>query len=286
MRRKLVAIKRWTLGRRVVQFTVLALFLSPLLLVKIESNNFFYGSLASSSFFGLILSDPYAALQMTLASRKLNLEFLAGALLIFSIYLFIRGRVFCSWVCPVNTLLEFTDKLRQWINLPNIEVNRHLKIYLAAMFLILSFVVGLPLFELISPIGGLMKSILFTFGVGVWVLLAIVLFELFISKRGWCRSICPLGGFYHAIGRAGQFRVEFDHNACTGCDKCRSVCFADPSILEPGIFRESKFVLSGDCSLCGACVDNCPFQALKISKKDTIHMFKEKEQGESNNSTC
>lgn len=280
-----MALKKWTIARRVVQFTVLALFLSPLLLVKIESDNFFYGSLASSSFFGIVLSDPYAALQMTLASRKINLEFLAGAMLIFSVYLFIRGRVFCSWVCPVNTLLEFTDKLHKWIKLPSIEINRHLKMYLAVMFLILSFIIGVPLFEIVSPIGGLMKSILFTFGIGIWILLAIVLFELFISKRGWCRSVCPLGGFYQAFGRAGLFRVEFDHNACTGCDKCRSVCFADPAILEPGIDRRTEFVLAGDCSLCGACVDNCPFQALKISKRETNFMLKEKEHGNSHNRT-
>ncbi|WP_057770540.1 4Fe-4S binding protein [Cytobacillus dafuensis] len=72
-----------------------------------------------------------------------------------------------------------------------------------------------------------------------------------------------------------MFKVKFNHDACVGCDKCRSVCFADPVILEPGIFRESKYVVAGDCSLCGACVDHCPFDALKITAQMPLSLKKE-----------
>lgn len=267
MARKPRSIPKWTIARRLVQFGILVLFISPVLLVKVEGESFFFGSLASSTFLGIVLSDPFAALQVMLASKKLNFAYFGGALLIFSFYLLIRGRVFCSWVCPVNTLLEFIDKIRKYINLPDKPLNRHTKMYAAAGILALSTIIGVPVFEVISPIGNTMRNVLFSFGIGVWILLSIVLFEVFISKRGWCRYLCPLGGFYQSVGRLGSFQVKFDHNKCMGCDRCRSVCFSEPTILEPGIFRDQENVSSGDCSLCGLCVDHCPFNALSITVK-------------------
>lgn len=259
--------KKWTITRRIVQFSVIALFLSPLFLVKVAGDNFFFGSLASSSFFGIPLSDPFAALQVTVATKKINLAYLGGALIIFSIYLLIRGRAFCGWVCPVNTILEFTDKIRKRFKLPNKHFNRHTKVYIALLVVILSFISSIPIFELITPINNTMRNMLFVFGIGIWLLLAIVLFELFVSKRGWCRYFCPLGGFYQSIGRAGMFAVKFDHDTCVGCNSCRSVCIADPVILEKAINREEVFVSAGDCTLCGLCVDHCNFNSIEIAKR-------------------
>lgn len=261
-------IRKWTLARRFVQWGILFLFLTPLFFVKVESDNFFFGSLTSSSFFGITLTDPFAALQILFASREISFVYLGGALLIFLFYLFVRGRVFCSWICPLNTLLELTDKIRNFFKLPDQRFERQHKKYYAIAVILLSFFLGVPVFEMISPIGFTMRNLLFTFGIGLWLIVAIVLFELFISKRGWCRYFCPLGGFYQSIGKVGAFQVKFNHDLCVGCTKCRSVCFADPDILEPAINRENEYVRAGDCSLCGACVDNCPFGALKITVRE------------------
>lgn len=272
MAKKRKRIQKWTIARRFVQWLILILFLSPLFLVEIEGDNFFFGTLSSSSIFGITLTDPFAALQVFFASRELSFAYFSGAIIIFFFYLIIRGRLFCSWVCPVNTILELTDKLRKFVKLPDIKFNRHNKKYLALLTIILSFLIGVPIFEIISPIGFTMRNLLFTWGIGVWLLLAIVLFDLFISKRGWCRYFCPLGGFYQSIGKFGLFQVKFNHDACVGCTTCRSVCLSSPEILEPGINRETKFVTSGDCTLCGACVDHCPFDALTIAVREKPKM--------------
>lgn len=255
-KRKNMLETKWTIIRHSVQLLVIMLFLSPLVLVEVEGDNFFYGTLSSSQIFGIRLSDPFSALQVTLASRQIHW-----------IYLLIRGRVFCSWVCPVNSLLEITDKIRKYIKLPDKALDRKTKMYVALLMLVLSFFVGVPIFELISPIGNTMRSLVFTMGIGLWVLIAIILFDLVVSRRGWCRYLCPLGGLYQSIGRFGLFGVRFDHNRCVGCDMCRSVCISDPDILEPAINRKEMFVSDADCSLCGKCVDNCPVEALTITLK-------------------
>lgn len=268
MGKKRKLFHKWTFTRRLVQWSILLVFLSPLFLVKVESDNFFFGSLASSSIIGITLTDPFAALQVLFASKEISFVYMGGALLIFGFYFIVRGRVFCSWVCPLNTLLEITDKIRKFLKLPDKQMDRHQKKYYALATIVLSFLIGVPIFEIFSPIGFTMRNLLFTYGTGIWLLLAIILFDLLISKRGWCRYICPLGGFYQSIGKFGLFQVKFNHDACVGCIKCRSVCFADPDILEPTINRETQYVKAGDCSLCGACVDNCPFGALKITVRE------------------
>lgn len=266
-RKKKKRIRKWSIARHSVQIFILLFFLSPLVLVEVEGENFFYGSLSSSQFFGIPLSDPFSAIQVTLASRQIIWSYLGGALIIFLGYLLIRGRVFCSWVCPVNTLLEFTDKIRKYVDLPDKPLDRNTKMYIAVITLVLSFVIGVPIFEIISPIGNTMRSLIFSMGIGLWFLLAIILFDLVVSRRGWCRYLCPLGGLYQSIGKFGLFRVKFDHNRCMGCDMCRSVCLSDPDILEPAINRMEMYVSDADCNLCGKCVDNCPVEALTISLK-------------------
>ncbi|MCT8138981.1 quinol dehydrogenase ferredoxin subunit NapH [Anaerobacillus sp. CMMVII] len=258
-------MKKWLIARKLVQFFIILLFLSPLFLVEVAGTNFFYGTLSSSEIFGIQLSDPLGALSVTLASKKIVWGFLGSALIVFLFYLVISGRVFCSWVCPVNTLLELTDSLRKrFKKLPDVQFNLNIKIQIAVLVLVLSFFIGVPIFEIISPIGNTLRNLLFVWGIGSFILLAIVLFDFFVSKRGWCRYFCPVGGFYSSIGKAGQLRVKIDNEKCVSCMQCKKVCFSHPSILDPAINGDKTYVTSGDCSLCGACIDACSHEALSI----------------------
>ncbi|MGN0960196.1 MAG: 4Fe-4S binding protein, partial [Coriobacteriales bacterium] len=82
--------------------------------------------------------------------------------------------------------------------------------------------------------------------------------------RVWCRALCPLGGFYEAVGTVGQVNVKIDHEACIGCDACKRACLCDPEILDPALAGTESFVSAGDCMACGKCVDACPTNALKL----------------------
>ncbi|WNF38104.1 NapH/MauN family ferredoxin-type protein [Bacillaceae bacterium IKA-2] len=268
-------MKKWMIARKSVQFLIILLFLSPLFLVDVAGTNFFYGSLSSSEFFGIQLSDPLGALGVTIASKQFVWGYIGSASIVFFIYLLISGRVFCSWVCPVNTLLELTDSVRKrFKNLPDIQFKLNTKIHLAVLVLVLSFFIGVPIFEIISPIGNTIRNLLFVWGIGAFIILAIVLFDFFVSKRGWCRYFCPVGGFYSSIGKAGQLRVKIDDEKCVSCMQCKKVCFSHPSILDPAINGEKSFVASGDCSLCGACIDACSHEALSIGLRPYIQRDK------------
>lgn len=271
-----------TVVRRVVQVGMLALFCLPPLLagwglaglfagtdgeVATPAEGVFFGSLSSSSAAGVTLLDPLAALEAMAASRSLlTASALAGALLVVAVYGLVRGRAFCGWVCPVNLIGEGVDAMRRraGISVPERTVGRHAKIIVAAIVVAASALVGFPVFEAVSPIGAVNKGLAFGGFAGAGTLAAVVVAELLVSRRVWCRALCPLGGALQVLGRVGQVNVAISHDACIHCGKCADACLADPAILAPALAGEDDMVRAGDCMACGACVDACPASALRF----------------------
>lgn len=273
---------RWSYLRHTVQAAVLALFATPVLVAgwglfglavggddaaPAPAELPFFGSLSSSSVGGLDLLDPFGFLQVVAASKTFELDWLLAVLPVLVVYGLIRGRAFCGWVCPVNLLLEIADAVRRKLrlNVREMPVPRHAKLWIALAVLALSALTSVPVFEAFSPISAVNKGILFGAVTGVWVLLAIVLAELFWGHRVWCRSLCPLGGFYEALGHVGQVNVKFDRSACIRCDACKSACLSDPAILDPVLTERDVIVRAGDCMACGSCIDACPTRALSFT---------------------
>ena len=225
-----------------------------------------YGTLSSSNVLGVNLLDPFAVLQIAAASKTFALDWLLYALPIVILYAIVRGRAFCGWICPVNLLLEGVDWIRRKLGLKVAEhtIPRHAKLWIALGVIVASAITAIPVFEAFSPISAVNKGILLGSVTGLWVLIAIVVLELFWSKRVWCRSLCPLGGFYEVIGRVGFVNVRIDHEACIHCNVCKEACLADPEILDPALAVKADFVCAGDCMACGACVDACPTHALSL----------------------
>ena len=274
-------MKRWLVARRVVQVAVWVILSAPILYygfsllgltpgsdvrVPTPSEGPFYGSLSSSELLGFVLTDPYATLQAALASRHFELAWLIGLLPFFLFYVIIGARVFCGWICPVNLVLEFTEWLRKKFNIPNAnrKLPRKTKVAVMVLFLLVAFAVAQPLFENISPIAALGKTLLFGSFAGLGTLAGIIVLELFWAPRIWCRSLCPLGGFYQLFGRIGLFRPHLDLAKCTHCEKCKAACIVDPVILDPALEGETSRVWAGDCMRCGACIDACPEKCIKM----------------------
>lgn len=273
--------KRWLTARRIVQTGVLIAFAALVVAsgwglfgliqggddpVPTPSDMPLYGTLSSSHLLGLDLLDPYAVLQITAASKSFSFDWLLFALPILVLYAAVRGRAFCGWVCPVNLLLEGVDWLRGKLGLKVAErtVPRHAKLGIAIAVIVASAVTSVPVFEAFSPISAVNKGILLGSVAGLWVLVAIVVLELFWSHRVWCRALCPLGGFYEAVGRLGFLNVRIDPKACIHCNACKEACLADPEILDPILLEQAMYVSAGDCMVCGKCVDSCPAKALSI----------------------
>ena len=276
------SVGKITVVRRVVQGCMLVLFCLPPMLagwglaglfvggdgeVATPAEGVFFGSLSSSSVAGVPLFDPLGALEVTVASRSLlAASALTGALLVVVVYGLVRGRAFCGWVCPVNLLGEGADWLRGKLGLPDggRPLPRRAKIAMAAATVVLSALAAFPLFQAVSPIGAVNKGLAFGGFAGALTLVAVLTCDFLWKRRAWCRSLCPLGGLYQVLGRAGQLNVAISPSECTHCGRCQKACLADPSILQPALSGQQLQVKAGDCMACGACIDACPSRALRF----------------------
>ena len=255
--------------RRIVQLGLLFLYFAG----NAWGWNLLTGDLSSSSFMQTVpLSDPFAILQMLAAGATIGMNALVGAVIIALFYAIVGGRAFCSWVCPVNMVTDLANWLRRVLYLDKIErkvwASRNIRYYMLILALIVSFMSGLAAFEIISPITILNRGVIFGFGAGVGLLIAIFLFDLFVLKNGWCGHICPLGGVHAMIGKFNFLRVKHASDNCTLCMKCKDIC-PEVQVLNM-IGKRSEFVKMAECTNCGRCVDVCDDDALGFSIRNYI----------------
>ncbi|PIW82252.1 MAG: hypothetical protein COZ96_09675, partial [Nitrospirae bacterium CG_4_8_14_3_um_filter_70_85] len=219
----------WTKVRRLVQLTCLALFAiypathawtahsrgtDNLLRERLLQGHFAASALHAGGL-SLNFADPFATLEVFAASHQVTVELAVAALIVAGFYWALGGRTFCAWVCPLGTVLDLAEplhrRLRKRFGLRTRELDPALKYRLLPLVLGLSALTGLTCFELISPIFALSRAVAFGALSGLVLVALVVAFELFVSRRGWCEALCPVGALYGLIGKVSPVRVEIDH---------------------------------------------------------------------------
>jgi len=255
---------RYLVARRVSQIAVLFLFFSG----NAYGWKILRGNLSSAKVFDLVpLSDPFAVLQSFSAGAAIAGDVLLGAFIITVMYATAGGRIFCSWVCPLNMVTDLADKMRGLLKPASSShawiMSRNVRYWILTVSIFLSIILGVGAFEWISPIGALHRGIIYGIGAGWAFVLVVFLFDLFAVKHGFCGHLCPLGGFYSLIGRFGFLRISYEHDKCTLCQKCVDIC-PESQVLHM-VGKESGPVLSGECINCGRCVEVCDVNAVRFS---------------------
>ncbi|WP_428641048.1 quinol dehydrogenase ferredoxin subunit NapH [Roseibium sp.] len=220
------------------------------------------GTLASSRTFDLLpLTDPFVLLQSVFAGHLPELTALAGALIVLAVYALIGGRVYCSWVCPINPVTDAAYWLHDRLGLQKgWQPKRSTRYWLLGTALVVSALTGTIAWELINPITMLHRGLVFGMGF-VWALVAAVfIFDLAVSRRGWCGHVCPVGAFYGLAGTKSMLRVSAANRIdCDDCMDCYAVC-PENHVISPalkGKDGDTPLILSPDCTNCGRCIDVC-----------------------------
>jgi ferredoxin-type protein NapH len=229
----------------------------------------FQGGFWSITLFGFTVNDPLAALGHAVAGASVHWPLVAGTaapLLIAAL----AGRLFCGWVCPVNTLLEINAALRAWlerrsgrIRLPGGAAPPALRYLVLTAGLLISAVAGFNAFAFILPYAGLARDLHLAVyggavGFGILFMAVIAATELVAAPRIWCRSLCPTGLLLELVGRWRVWGIRrTESGEClSGCNACVAVC---PVAVTP---RDEIDVER--CMSCNTCVDICPTQVLEI----------------------
>ena len=260
---------RWIILRRCVQLAVVGLFLlGPLYEIWWAK-----GNLASSLWLDTIpLSDPFIMAQSWLALGSITQTALLGAVIVVVFYTLVGGRVFCSWVCPINVVTDAAHWCRQKLRLPpGWRPQRQLRHWLLLMSLIVSAMTGSIVWELVNPVTMVHRAFVFGIGAAWAIIAAVFLFDMLVSRRGWCGHLCPVGAFYGILGRASLVRVSAsDREACTDCGDCFEVC-PEPQVIAPalhGKLGDTRVITDGDCTNCGRCIDVCPDDVFRFGLRN------------------
>ncbi len=258
-----LAAHKWLIARRASQIFFLALFVAgPLAGVWIVK-----GTLASSLTLGVLpLTDPLMAFQALLAGHPLESTALLGAAIVLVVYAGIGGRMYCSWVCPVNPVTDLAHRLRVRLGVPRgLTLPRGARYGVLGGLLAASLVTGTLAWELVNPVTLLHRELVYGLFLGgslAWlVVLGVFLFDLSLSQRGFCGHLCPVGAFYGLVGSRSLLRIRADRREdCNDCMDCFAVC-PEPHVITPALKGaergEGPVILAGDCTNCGRCIDVC-----------------------------
>lgn len=284
-------IHRWAWARR----STAALFVLLLALGGFAWFPWFKGSTTSTRLLELIpLADPLAALEIMLATRRIQPDLLIGATLLLA-FCIIMGPVFCGWVCPLGLLLDLNQSLRQRVarmfgsrrrDLPNHRIPSTIKYGVLGFVLAVSLTTQVPAFQTVSPINiagwtviEFVQSLrrldestlavaaygfLIAAGPALLFVFAIMLVE-YLSPRLWCRALCPLGAFYSIFARFARFRVRVNPAEAgkVACRQCSINCPVGIPVMDYSLnFKPS--IADPDCTRCGSCIDACPRGVLKL----------------------
>lgn len=232
------------------------------------------GTLIGSRMLGFHLIDPFVTLQMFLAHWNLHINLIIGVLTIVFFYIIVGGRAFCSWVCPYGLLGESAEFLHKYLVSKKIiksyKFDYRIKYIFWLFFLFLAFFAGYLVYEIVNPVGIVSRAVVYGGSIAVSFVIALLLVEIFFSQRFWCRYVCPTGTTYSFLGWLGATKIKWNEDKCNHCNACSKACIT-PHVLrvvkEKNEKKSEKMIISGDCTLCGRCIEACDQQALSYATK-------------------
>lgn len=243
----------------------LALFLSFFIDIQ-----FLEGTLSGSRLVGFHLIDPFVGIQIFASTHEIHTNVIIGTLTLIIFYFLAGGKAYCSWVCPYGLLSEIGEYIHYRLVKKKIikerKFNPNIRFFFWIAFVLAAFLDGFLVFEVINPIGIISRFIVYGWSLAIVWVVVILLFEIFYSRRAWCKYICPVGTTYNLLGWVSMTKVKWDMDKCDHCGACLKACFEDHVLeitkakydkdrKEKG--KKTEIIVNGDCTLCGRCFDVC-----------------------------
>jgi len=206
------------------------------------------------------------------------------------------GRVYCTMLCPLGVLMDFsawlarrTGKRRKLPYRPARNWLRILVVLVCAIGLLVGTALPLALLDPYSLFGKITAATLrpllgtinhwiaatgainpvdispvawTSFIIAFGLLVPVVLLAVF-RGRLWCNTVCPVGAVLGFFSKHALFRLEIANSACVACSMCERVCPAQCIDFKNHKIDHSR------CIMCLDCVTSCKRSGISLSRNPT-----------------
>ncbi len=167
----------------------------------------------------------------------------------------IFGRLFCGYVCPMNTLMIPTEGLSKKLGLQTKKSPKWLHSGKFTWFALAGSVIVMLLTQKL-----LHKNIPIVL---IWLVVS-VLVTLRYKPAVFHNLICPFGALQKTFGKFAILSKKVDEKKCTGCRLCEETCPTGAIAVE----KEDKIAAIQPflCLQCDNCQQVCPEGAISYLK--------------------
>lgn len=166
----------------------------------------------------------------------------------------IFGRIYCGYICPMNTVIIPTNRIANKLNMQTQKTPKWLKNgYFTWIFLAGSVVIMLiskRFLKMNLPI------------LLIWLVIAFLV-TLRYKPSVFHNLICPFGALQKLFGRFARKRKSVERATCIGCKLCEKVCPSDA--IQVSDEDKKAVVHVALCHQCTNCQQACPKESIHYS---------------------
>ncbi len=158
------------------------------------------------------------------------------------------SRIYCGWICPINTTMSFITLLKLKLHIKSFKIPPLLSKFWIR-YIVLAVFVAVFLFIIVS---GHQLPVLFV------LFISGILLTLLFPPELWHYKLCPFGTILSFSSRLSRHYMRINSDKCTNCGLCFQVCPAKAVNKKEGSYR----IIKNNCLVCMNCSRKCRKNAI------------------------